>query len=439
VEQLETRAVPAIISAADFASIQAAIDAAAANPGADEVRINPGTYFENLVINDASGALTLRGMGTTPAAVTINGAGATGIHAVLHNHVKIRNLQVTGSSDGIVAQGTAAPADLGLVAAQAVSNSGRGLAVTGGGTIFVVSSTFTGNGSTGADIVGASAVFVSSSTLSGNGSDGLSAVNVAGVVSLTQVTAGSNSLRGVNVREVGSFIDLLGNHSENISHGVLLFDVAGDVTMLGTRALGNDPDRDNTGAGVRLNDGPDADVLAVGGKVTVAYAQLNGNRTGFYSSGRIAGNVTFLGVSANDNQLDGLRFQDLTAGTQSIAGQLTLICVTTSGNDRHGVFVENAVAGDIYLVNVTASDNGFSTAPGEPPGSGVIINGAGNVYIWGGTFNNNEADGIHIEGALAVEVKCVVAEGNGDDDLEVISSGIPLIEGGSIINVEIIP
>ena len=72
-QTLETRALLTTFHAIDFGSIQEAIDAAAANPGADTVAIAPGVYQENLEINDASGALTLRGTGQSAADVVIDG------------------------------------------------------------------------------------------------------------------------------------------------------------------------------------------------------------------------------------------------------------------------------------------------------------------------------------------------------------------------------
>ncbi|MCA9266305.1 MAG: hypothetical protein KDA60_20735, partial [Planctomycetales bacterium] len=70
-EGLETRRMLATfaVNGTDFTTIQSAVDAAAANPGADTVLISSGTYAENVLVQDA-GPVTL--LGDTNA-VTIQG------------------------------------------------------------------------------------------------------------------------------------------------------------------------------------------------------------------------------------------------------------------------------------------------------------------------------------------------------------------------------
>ena len=59
-QQLESRSMLTVFMVEAGGSIQDAIDAASANPGADKVMIKPGVYEENLVIVD-SDSLTIQG------------------------------------------------------------------------------------------------------------------------------------------------------------------------------------------------------------------------------------------------------------------------------------------------------------------------------------------------------------------------------------------
>lgn len=81
---------------ADFTSIQAAVDAAAANPGKDKIEICAGTYPEDVSVG-AGNPLELRGDGIGATVITgAPGSGAPIIHIVNAGDVKIDRLTVDG-------------------------------------------------------------------------------------------------------------------------------------------------------------------------------------------------------------------------------------------------------------------------------------------------------------------------------------------------------
>jgi hypothetical protein len=601
VEPLESRILLTTFNVADFGSIQAAVDAAAASPGDDSVQIPVGIYSENVSINDASGALGLVGLGGTASDVVIDGGGNTTIVANLQNNVSFRGLRITNGFDGILAFGAG---DVSLRNVELTGNVFDGLDVDGGGDITVEDSVVSGNGpslsANGLELSNVGNVRVARASLNGNGGDGIfvfgalatdvlnvtadnngdegvsvnasgnvtirnsemrdnlgdsinlfnvgdvliqndqgtggrfdgleivtagnvsvsnaafsshvldrgveifdagnidlqnvDASNNAGIgislvtvgdVGLTNVTASNNGSDGVFISGAGnvevdhlealdnvfegldidfardvstsqvtaarngdnglelfgiqSWIDQQGSYLNNGNHGALAGDIAGDVALTGTRAEDNDSNGNSTGAGVRFFDGGDVDPLAIGGSLTVTNGAFNNNRTGLYSSHTIAGNVSITNVGANDNQTHGLRFSDLrNPRNTSIGGNLTITNAQLNRNEGQGLLVQHAVVGDVTLTNVTANENGFGN-PLLTPGNGVLILGAGNVSIVGGQFNGNEDDGIRIQNALSVTLLGVVAENNGDNDLEVLFSGTPTIKGGRIGNILILP
>ncbi|HUT91493.1 MAG TPA: right-handed parallel beta-helix repeat-containing protein [Thermoguttaceae bacterium] len=118
-----------------FSTIQEGIDAAAANQGDDVVTIAPGTYYENLAINDYSGALTLRGSTGKAADIVVNGGGSDVVSVTLSNAVTVEGIKITGGGDGLYATGSGSTT---LVNVESAGNSGRALYMEQPGSIQVI-------------------------------------------------------------------------------------------------------------------------------------------------------------------------------------------------------------------------------------------------------------------------------------------------------------
>lgn len=130
------------------------------------------------------------------------------------------------------------------------------------------------------------------------------------------------------------------------------------------------------------------------GNISVSNGTFDGNGTnsaGFFA-GTASGSITVDDVSFTDNKKSGPA--NNSDGATLTALGVNLTDVSATNNDNNGITINsNAVT----LNNVLASNNG-TDPPGSAPnlGSGVFINGTAgsNVFIDGGTFNNNKKYGI---------------------------------------------
>jgi hypothetical protein len=247
--------------------------------------------------------------------------------------------------------------------------------------------------------------------------DGIELTTVADVT-FTNVTARGND-PGVNIIGAASFSDTSGNFSNNDDHGVLLTDIAGNVTLVRTIADNNDVDNDGLGDGVRLADGLDGNNFAVGGNVVVQGARfrdLGGvndhQEFGFFADvaigPAIAGNVTFedsagpvqtMSVTGNEN--DGVFIDGATNGTFTNGSY--------SSNGNHGIELIN-FTGTITLTDVTANTNVFN---------GFEVRTSAIVNLVRGTFSSNLVGGIHAQNlTTSLTLTEVTANLNGEDGLD---------------------
>jgi hypothetical protein len=426
-ESLEPRVVLTTFNVADFGSIQAAVDAAAANPGDDIVQIPAGAYSENVSISDASGALSLVGLGGTASDVVIDGGGNTAIDAILQNDVSFRGLRITNGLDGIFASGSG---NVSLRNVELTGNVSDGLDINGAGDVHLTNVVARNNGNDGVEIRDAADVEVDHLQAVDNFFEGLD-IDFAGDVSTSHVNASSNDRNGLNLFGIQSWTDHQGSYRDNANFGVVARDIAGDVALTGTRAEDNNANGNLSGDGVRFGDGNDADSFSIGGSLTIVNGAFDNNRIGLYSVHTIGGDVTITNVSVSNNELAGVRFRDgRPPRDMSIVGNLTITNVQLNNNGSDGLFVQHPAAGDVTLVNVNATDNG---------GRGVSIAGAASVFIRGGQYNRNALQGINIQDATFAVLLGVKAQDNGLFDLQVVSSGLPTINGQSIGSILIVP
>ncbi len=287
---------------APFGSIQEAIDAAAARPGADTVSIGRGVYTELLDIDDAD-ALTIKGRGD----VTVQFPATQPIQDVIESkgNVTFQNLTVEGpnqegdtSSRGIDAQdgivkllnvriwGTGSDTlrvrdaekieiinslfsqsldgdgidieDSGhvrVVHSTVRDNSDEGLEVDNVDSIFVVGGCYTGNGGEGIDIDNSDEIRVVNVVASRNGGSGLQIeagddddadLDIITKISIVGSRFENNSLHGVEIVAaqdgVIEELELLGNWS--VENTDMAFNIGASKVLkaLGNKAWGNGDD-----------------------------------------------------------------------------------------------------------------------------------------------------------------------------------------------------
>jgi parallel beta-helix repeat protein len=208
-ESLEDRAVPATFTVNPGGSIQAALNAAAASPGADTVLVNAGTYTEALTINDSSpvtltanGAVTLR----SPATLTSVTLGSDNVGAAL---IDIYSSKVT--VDSLTVDGANAP-----------SNLSAGIRVIEGGSATIKNNTVA-NLNTTADQAFGIGIQVGSSR--GGGSAGTAKVNnntifgYFGAGVLVDGSLASASVKGNTITGRGTANNGISQYGVQVSRG----------------------------------------------------------------------------------------------------------------------------------------------------------------------------------------------------------------------------
>jgi parallel beta-helix repeat protein len=208
---------------ADYASIQAAVDAA---PVGSTILVRPGTYAEQV---NVSKRLTIRGSG--PGTVVEFPAGGLADSAVLRIHdtggVRVEDLTV---------RGTGQDAD--------------GVRVRDATAIILESIVATSNSQDGVDIRRSSGVELISVVAESNALDGIQVDLGAANVTITASVATSNGSDGIKVRNC-SDVRVEGSSSTlNGDDGILVRDASG-VELIGNAVT------DNTGWGISVHNSPD--------------------------------------------------------------------------------------------------------------------------------------------------------------------------------------
>ena len=380
-----------------FATIQEALDAAAAAPGANTVEVARGTHSEHLVIDDTD-HVRLVGAGSSGSVRIVgNGEARPIIDVILSNDVELMNFLVRDSEmDGIrVTGGQSFPGssmDLTLGSVQSVENVGDGLHVDGADSVSIFHGGFNQNQGDGVEL------------------------NQVGDVILEDVNANAND-PGLAISGASSLHVTDSAFNNNSDHGIQLQDIAGDVTIDKTQAYNNDADNNGVGDGLNVTDGSDLDNVSVGGSLTVTDSKLN------------------------DTDRDGtLRNQIYGIYAEKVQGDVNLTNVRADGNLLDGVSIASAMS-DVGVYESRFEHNGANGLEIEETG----YLGGGFVTVVGARASHNGANGIGLSqigaDARVYETRSDDNGGNGLQFYHVSGTGyvadvVSLVNGASGVDVE---
>lgn len=248
------------------ATIQAAIDTAAATPGDDIVAIWAGNeYNENLTIMDSEG-IVLAGIGEGKPIIAADDPGLDTVY-VDAGSVELYNLVITGGDDAVhVENNYGLVPRLGMFYIDAINNGDGGLEVDDVPDVFIEGGTYNDNGGDGIDIGNADTVTLHWCDASGNDDEGIE-VDAVGFLraeyAYTQANGGSGfGVSNVDTLEVegGWFssngedgLDLQGVSTINLDFVIALdnqesgleyvtFDTVGELAILRSDFTGNGGD-----------------------------------------------------------------------------------------------------------------------------------------------------------------------------------------------------
>jgi hypothetical protein len=394
IESLEQRTLLAVLFVDDvapggtgtledpFSSIQEGIDAAAAMEGEDTVMIAPGTYTENLTIDDAD-PLTLQG---DDGAIVTDDDGEDTVIDIKSGNVTIEDLHVTGGKKGIEAEADS----LTLIDVDVTENGSHGFAGEEIGQLTIVRGNY-----------------------SSNGKDGIN-VEAIETLSLTDVKAERNVDEGLSGEAVDTLTVVGGKYSDNgdtgKARGIDLEDV-GDVTLAHIAAKNNAAD------GVRIEGA--ASLTVVGGNVSNNGHRMLDDGEPKPQDGldlKVIDAIHLQNVTVRGNGDEGLEVDE--------SGDVRVIGGNFSLNGGDGLDLDNSTS--ISVRNVMSQRNGKHGLQVAAETQNVE-----SVSIVRSVFSHNGEDGIQIveiepeegeEQATIGDVSLYLVAGvmNGDNGLEVI-------------------
>jgi parallel beta-helix repeat protein len=404
-EALEDRSVPATftVGAGGFATIQAALDAAAASPGADVVTVSAGTYTEAVVINDAA-AVTLRANGAVtlraPADVTQAVLAGTPIGAavidIYSKNVTVDGLTVDGSTntDGelfagirVINGGSATIKNntvtkIGTVVAPVDAQAGTGIQVGtsrvsvangGGGAARVTNNTVTAYKKVGILVDGAAASgTVRNNTVTGNGGGegGNGGIVQYGIQSSTgaSVRAENNTVsNNTATAEGGAFS----------SGGILLVDLNNDRSNVVAR---NTLSGNVIGVFVDAVNPTSNDVRVVNNDVTgsngFAGIFVTGSKNVEVKNNEVFNNTAFSGIA---------------------------VTLSTAVEVEHNTIRNNPEADGIYVFG--GSNNKIKTNDSYSNGfNGILLEDTSNNWVWNNSTRQNALNGIKVLGGTGNDI-----------------------------------
>lgn len=375
--------------------------------------------------------LRLAGAGVETSVTPTEGDGIV----IAADNVIVQELRVTGARDGIVADKVA---NATLVRVQSDLNTSAG---------------FRGTNLTGT-------LFVDGGTYSSNMSQGITLMNVGAVRLVDAVQAMGNTGSGVVVHTGASFSDGGGQFSLNRGNGISLLDISGDVTLQNSKLERNELDAVTAG---RI-----ALPAAIGGNLRIEGTTVDagGNARGF-SINSIGGDLHVINVTARDNirhlgtlrvggnvRFDGGLFTNAGKDGGIILGELrgsltarNLTMETASGAlfSAEPVFGNVKFDGGSYtgvpggiaigLTGIREGVTEINDVSAKGSGIGLLVGSARRTTIRGGSFSNNEVHGIWLSFTEDVELKSIVANGNGEHGVKIQRpKGDVTVRGGIAVN-----
>jgi nitrous oxidase accessory protein NosD len=406
-------------------SIQRGVDAASAG---NTVNIEAGTYAEAVNVNKPN--LTLDGATNVATDVVIDPAAGDGIAISGHN-VTVRDLRVTGAATGISASGVVGPT---LTNVRSDSNTGDGVALSNVTGITALTDVVAmSNSGRGLDVSGAETLSVNGGSFSNNANDGLSIIGVT-AATLTNVAANANIgivADGLEAANVASLIVTGGTFNLNSDEGIDLLTGIGAGTLTGvTMSV-------NGGRGLAVGEsGGGATTLDLSDLTILGNAQNSAinnvsqlNFTG--STGIVRDDITINGDSVQHTRDPlGTNVVNQTIALNNVA---SLDVFGDDGNDNFVVTPSLTMNIDVHGGNPAAfpGDN-FKFVPPLGQTATFVFGpfGSGTVQTTGG-YQDVDFDGIE---SLAT-TGAVAINGTGDDDLLEVSATAS-DEGSMLLTVD---
>jgi parallel beta-helix repeat protein len=446
-EPLEDRSVPSAISfhGTTYPTIQAAINAAAAKPGADTITIPAGTYNESLLINDSfpltlqasGGTVTIKPTSTAPA-VTVGGANLGGaVIEIESKNVTISGLTVdaSGTQDNAVIRvikggsatikndtviGTATPAD---------PASGNGIQIgtsLGGGSAGAAK--VTGNtvsGYSGAGILvdgGSASAEVKNNTITGGGA------SAAGVTQYgVQVSRGATA-RVENNTITGNDAGTGGSGTQ--SAGIFFYQDGGRNSVAAKNTVSGNQD----GILVQNSDGSRS------GAIEIVNNDVHGN-TGYagididhsdnieVENNSVSGNTGFNGIALTGTHFVEVENNDVSGnsgdGIYDFQGNTNFITNNSSfNNGNNGIFVEqttndqlwnNCTSGNqfngVKVLGGSSNDILVGDSSSNAQNGILLVNTTGNTIVGNGSRNNG-GSGVDLQNAQNTLIAFNLITGN---------------------------
>ena len=260
--------------------------------GVESIGLSTGDGDDSVSVTNLSlDAATLTGAGlslddnggdddVTLDNVDVINAGAAGASITDFEEVTVESGSSFNSNDGSGLAITGATTSVTISETTASGNQVSGIDIDDAGTVEFTNVTVNGNGIDGTQITNIGDVTVIDSTANGNFRDGFHIENAEDVlVDPTEATGNGftgTSDAGIFIDTAASFTDIDGNYSGNVSNGIELIDIAGDVTL--TRTTLNDNDADDSGVGSGLSITANVATFAVGGSLIINGGSFNDRR-----------------------------------------------------------------------------------------------------------------------------------------------------------------
>jgi hypothetical protein len=437
-------------AATPFTDIQSGVDAAAAAAGDDTVLIGPGTYNENVVVNDLSGLLEIRGQASPTAGVSVNGGGGDVFNVTTHFDVTIAGLDISNGDRGIVSVNGSGALTIDGVRARdfnrvglvvdnlpaftirnsEVINSSYGAFSRFTPTVTIENTSLLDNRFDGGQFQHTTSLLISNVTASNNPQRGIAVFPSTGTTEIVNLTAADNAMSGLGVFNGRTNLTVTGgSFTGNAYHGIDAHSMT-SATISNVVVSGNGSPAGGAqtgGAGIRLASDLSIAVLRIEDSLIENNAEgfnggggvlINGAASGVIerstirnnsSAGSVGGGVlissTGTASAIRDSVIEGnsaVYGGGVYSGSDAAAGVLRIERTTIRNNtaigdsgedfvgaDGGGVFVRNRT----FIVDEsTISGNSVGDAASADPasGGGIAIESS-TVTVQNSTISGNTA------------------------------------------------
>lgn len=437
-------------AAAPFADIQSGVDAAAAAAGDDIVLIGAGTYNENVVVDDSTGLLEIRGQSSPVAGVAVNGGGGDVFNVTTHFDVTIAGLDISNGDRGIVSVNGSGSltiddvnarnfARVGLVVDNLPAFTIRNSRVLNGSygafsrftpTVTIENTSLLNNRVDGGQFQHTTSLLINNVTASNNPQRGISVFPLTGTTEIVSLTASNNSIAGLGVFNGRTDLTVTGgSFTDNAYHGIDSHSVT-SATISDVVVRGNGSPTGGAqsgGAGIRVSSDLSTTVIRIedsliennhegfngGGGVLIAGAAsgvierstIRNNSSAYSVGGGVLISSTGTASAIRDSLIESnsaVYGGGVYAGSNTVAGVLRIERTTIRNNTAIGDSGEDFVGADgggLFVLNrtlvvdeSTVSGNAVSGATAADPasGGGMAIESS-TVTVQNSTVSGNTA------------------------------------------------